>query len=266
MTSLSHLVARFSFARAGEPAINSERAHTMTVNTIANGRSAKAITPSVRPRVASRKATPFTIPCASIEGEPPASEWWARFVQSYTPLLMHVVRISSRDHDEAMDAYLFILERLQENDFRRLRAFSQKDGTAFTTWLCVVAKRLCIDRHRTLYGRLRVTGGGRANHTAIVRQHIVDLDGQLEKPDLIPDEDSENASAALERSELERGLRSARATLSPSDRLLLDLRFERNMSGRQIAQALNYPTPYHAYRRLGFVLRELKDRLEKRGF
>lgn len=179
---------------------------------------------------------------------------------------MHIARISSRNHDEAMDAYLYFLERLRENDFRRLRAFSRKEGTAFTTWLCVVAKRLCIDRHRSLYGRPRGSGDRRATHTAVVRQHIVDLDGQLEKPDLIADEHSETASAALERLELERGLRSARATLPSSDRLLLDLRFERNMSGRQIASALNYPTPHHAYRRLELVLRELKNRLEKQGF
>ena len=252
MTSLSQVVARISLSRAGEPAINSERAHTMTVENLAKGRS--------------RERTPFSIPCASSDGEQPASDWWARFVQTYTPLLMHVARISSRDHDEAMDTYLFILERLQENDFRRLRAFSQKERTAFTTWLCVVAKRLCIDRHRSLYGRFRGTADSRANYTAIVRQQIVDLDGQLEKPDLIPDEHSENASAALERSELARGLRSARATLLPSDRLLLHLRFERDMSGREIAQALNYPTPYHAYRRLETVLRDLKGRLEERGF
>lgn len=252
MTGIAHLVARLRFARAGEPAINSERAHTMTVNNLAKRRS--------------RERTPISIPSVPVDAARSASDWWAGFVQRYTPLLMHIARISSRDHDEAMDAYLFFLERLQENDFRRLRAFSQKDGTAFTTWLCVVAKRLYIDRHRSLYGRPRGTGDRRANHTAIVRQHIVDLDGPLEKPDLVPDEHSENASAALERLELERGLRSARATLPPSDRLLLDLRFERNMSGRQIAQVLKYPTPYHAYRRLELVLRELKDRLEKGGF
>src|SRR5690348_7962664 len=83
-------------------------------------------------------------------------EAWAEFIQVHHRLLIHVARSTSgqRDEDAAMDAYTFILDRLRENDFRRLRAFVADGRSTFVTWLVVVTKRLCIDFARARYGRL----------------------------------------------------------------------------------------------------------------
>ena len=52
-----------------------------------------------------------------------------------------------------MDGYAHVLERLREHDCRRLRGYAPDGRTKFTTWLVVVARRLCLDFHRHRYGR-----------------------------------------------------------------------------------------------------------------
>ena len=44
-----------------------------------------------------------------------------------------------------MDHYAFMLDRLQEDGFHRLRAFAGDGRGQFTTWLVVVARRLCVE-------------------------------------------------------------------------------------------------------------------------
>src|SRR5204862_509166 len=64
-----------------------------------------------------------------------------------------VARSLTTDHDAAMDGYAHVLERLREHDCRRLRGYAPDGRTKFTTWLVVVARRLCLDFHRHRYGR-----------------------------------------------------------------------------------------------------------------
>jgi len=91
---------------------------------------------------------------------------WASFVKSHSRLLLHVARSIGRDYDAAMDAYAYLLELLRADDCRRLRAYAADGRSKFTTWLVVVARRLCLDHLRHRYGRLREeggsSGGGRA--------------------------------------------------------------------------------------------------------
>jgi RNA polymerase sigma factor (sigma-70 family) len=83
-------------------------------------------------------------------------EAWARFLELYSRLLFDVVRRFERDAEAVTDCYLFICEQLSENGFRRLLRF-QPDGPArFSTWLCAVARNLCLDWHRREFGRHRV--------------------------------------------------------------------------------------------------------------
>ena len=53
------------------------------------------------------------------------------------------------------DGYAYLLDRLQADDFARLRAYAADGRARFSTWLVVVAQRLCIDFHRSRYGRIR---------------------------------------------------------------------------------------------------------------
>src|SRR5688500_3349500 len=58
---------------------------------------------------------------AAHRGDP--DEAWAAHVAKCSRLLMTVARDVAPGHDAAMDAYAFVLERLREDDCRRLRGF-----------------------------------------------------------------------------------------------------------------------------------------------
>jgi DNA-directed RNA polymerase specialized sigma24 family protein len=61
-----------------------------------------------------------------------------------------------------MEKYLFVCQKLAENDFARLRRFRQRDSSKapkFTTWLAAVTCNLCIDAHRARHGRRQLPRG-----------------------------------------------------------------------------------------------------------
>ena len=58
---------------------------------------------------------------------------------------------------------------------------------------------------------------------------------------------------------------AATARLGATDRLLLKLRFDDDLSAREIAGLLALPTPFHVYRRLNALLQELRRVLQQRG-
>jgi DNA-directed RNA polymerase specialized sigma subunit len=70
----------------------------------------------------------------------------------------------------------------------------------------------------------------------------------------------------LEHEDLARALRTALSSLAPSDRLMLQLRFEADYSATEIARVLSLPTPFHVYRRLRVLLAGLRQTLGKGGF
>ena len=92
-----------------------------------------------------------------LEAPDPASRErsWARLLERHSGLLLHAAKRFGTGHDEAMDRYLYMLEELRRDDFRRLRALSPAGAGKFSTWLLVVAYRLCGDFHRKRYGRER---------------------------------------------------------------------------------------------------------------
>jgi RNA polymerase sigma factor (sigma-70 family) len=83
-------------------------------------------------------------------------EAWARFLELYSPILFDVVRRFERDGEAVSDCYLYICEQLSANGFRRLRRFRPDGPARFSTWLCAVARNLCLDWHRHEFGRHRV--------------------------------------------------------------------------------------------------------------
>ena len=200
-----------------------------------------------------------------LSGRAPSAEAWESFARHYTPLLLHVAWRNSRTHDEAMDAYAFVLECLREEDCRRLRSFSMRSGTRFTTWLVVVAKRICIDYHRARYGRSRQCHGPEGGARQL-RQRLAELRCEADVLAGLPDESAEIAGTLVERVELSEQLGNLRALLDPADQLLLLLRFENDLSGAQIAATLGYPSAFHVYRRINRILCDLKVRLEEKGY
>jgi RNA polymerase sigma factor (sigma-70 family) len=191
---------------------------------------------------------------------------WEQLIAGHTRLLLGVARSFGGGHDEAMERYSYILEKLREGDFRRLRAF-QADGSArFSTWLTVASRRLCLDHHRTRYGRSRPErdSSDAAPLRAIRRQLADSLSAEFDT-DLLPDAGALPADHAAVRAERDTGLRDALQALPPRDRLLLTLRFEDDLSAARIGGILGFPTPFHVYRRLNAVLGQLRVALQSRG-
>jgi RNA polymerase sigma factor (sigma-70 family) len=199
-------------------------------------------------------------------------EAWAGLIRDYSPLLLHAARSLGGDQDVVMDRYTFILESLRADDFRRLRAYAADRRTKLSTWLIVVSTRLCLDEYRHRYGRSRPSHedslNGKQSPEGARRQQrkaLVDLAGaEIDLADL-PDERAGSPDHHIRRDELYGALKDVLATLAPQDRLLLRLRFEDGFSVPRIATAMGFTTPFHAYRRLEQLFRELRPLLQSRG-
>lgn len=191
---------------------------------------------------------------------------WDELIGRNTRLLMAVARSFGGDHDDAMERYSYILEKLRESEFRRLRAYDSAAGATFSTWLTVTARHLCLDRHRSQFGRSRPEhkSDGSTSLRA-VRRALSDLTEGDIPPESIPDAASQPADAIAMRGELDTCLREALSRLTPRERLLITLRFEDDMPASRIAAIVGMPTPFHVYRRLNAILGHLRAVLESRG-
>lgn len=81
---------------------------------------------------------------------------WDRLVDDYSDLILGVIARYTRDVDTRMDAYLYVLEELKAQDFRRLRHYSETAGPrpcSFATWLKLVVRNLYFDWFRHAHGR-----------------------------------------------------------------------------------------------------------------
>jgi RNA polymerase sigma factor (sigma-70 family) len=191
-------------------------------------------------------------------------EAWSQFLAMYSRVLLHTCRTVVRDRDAAMDGYAHVLEKLGEDCYRRLRAYTPHLTTRFTTWLVVVTRRLVLDYHRHRYGRPRSENGTRREERA-VRRRLEDLVATELDAEQIATPSSNSPDFRLRRQELARALDDALDELAPSDRLLLALRFEDERPVSEIAATMKLPTVFHVYRRVGAALSELKRALARRG-
>jgi RNA polymerase sigma factor (sigma-70 family) len=164
-----------------------------------------------------------------------------------------------------MDAYAYLLDHLSADDFRKLRGYAFHSSSKFTTWLVVVARRLCIDYGRTRYGRVRNTESERERIRIQNRRRLDNLVNDLKETDEIPDENGLSADRQLESIELTAELNAAIDSIPPGDQLLLRLRFDDGLSAAEIAVLLHYPSQFQVYRRLNSVLATLRARLRARG-
>lgn len=191
---------------------------------------------------------------------------WEQFVRVHSRLLLYAARSLGGDHDAAMDRYTFALEHLRAEDFHRLRTYASDGRTKFTTWLLVVTRRLCLDHYRQRYGRTSTNPGDNlSSRNRAARRRLADSMGELIDPAFLDDSSHQGAELELESSQVQTHLNAALAALGPRDRLLLKLRFEEDLSAREIAGILGLATPFHVYRRLNGLLAGLRAALHKRG-
>jgi len=192
-------------------------------------------------------------------------EGWTEFLRVHHRLLLHVARSRARDHDIAMDAYAFILDHLRQDDFRRLRAFVSDGRSAFTTWLVVVAKRLCIDFERERYGRTARNAGATSGEQEAQRRRLIDLTSAELDLASIPDPSERTPETIFDEATVRQALHDAIAELEPRDRLILALRFEDGLTAERIASTLDMASPFHVYRQLNRILAVLRRRLRFLG-
>jgi len=189
---------------------------------------------------------------------------WTAFVTANSKLILYVAHSLGGDHDDVMDRYAFVLEQLRRDDFHRLRGYGADGRGKFTTWLVVVARRLCLDHRREKYGRMRGEDEGRENGHRM-RGRLVDLvsdDAELLK---LVDTSGAGPEEGLRVRQLDGALKSAIAALDPDDRLLLTLRFEDELSAPQIARIMSCRSQFDVYRRLRRVLDTLRTVLIRNG-
>lgn len=82
---------------------------------------------------------------------------WEMFISRYNKLVMAVIHKLVDDYDEAMDLYVYTLEKVKERDCKRLTDYSVKPRSyGFDTWIAVVARNCCMDWFRKEKGRKRL--------------------------------------------------------------------------------------------------------------
>jgi RNA polymerase sigma factor (sigma-70 family) len=197
--------------------------------------------------------------------DPARDEAWAAFVHAYTGPILRTARSLGGDADSAMDRYAFVLDRLREDGCRRLRAYVRPGAGEFVLWLAVVVRRLCLDHYRERYGRARPNTRGAAASDRAGRRRLVDLVADRTDPSLLAGPGQAAPDEVLVKAERMRALSAALDRLAPADRLMLRLRFAEELSAREIAKLMRFPTLFHVYRRLDRVLRELRRTLDQLG-
>jgi RNA polymerase sigma factor (sigma-70 family) len=191
---------------------------------------------------------------------------WAEFVNRHSRLILHVSRSHGGDRDAVMDRYAFILERLHDDDLRRLRTWTRERRSQFTTWLTVVAQRASLDLYRSRYGRPRDDSSSSAER--IARRRLADLLVDEIVDERLSDDSGNGAThpeLSLRSSELVDRLHEAVRGIPAEDQLLLALRYRDSLTAAQIARTLNYPSQFQVYRRLDRVLATLRLALRRRG-
>jgi RNA polymerase sigma factor (sigma-70 family) len=192
---------------------------------------------------------------------------WDELIAHHSRLLIAVARTLSTDPDDVMDRYTYILGKLREGDFRRLRSFESDRGAAFSTGLAATARNLCLDHHRSRFGRQRSPrSDGPSALLAAARRAL--NDPQYSSSDVDPDamhDDSMSPETGLTLHYRDTCLRDEVDRLSAREKLLLTLRFRDDMSASRIARIVGLPTPFHVYRSLNAILQQLRAGLERRG-
>jgi RNA polymerase sigma factor (sigma-70 family) len=191
---------------------------------------------------------------------------WEGLIAQHTRLILAVARSFGGGSDEAMDRYAFVLEKLREADFRRLRTFRSDAGARFSTWLTITTRRLCLDYHRGVYGRVRDTI--QSDESLLVRRIRRNLLEPVDDEQALAAAVDGTATSAERRTMLDERdaiLREEIEKLPAHERLLLALRFEDDLPASRIAAIVALPNPFSVYRQLSSTLARLRVALEVRG-
>ncbi|MEZ5346457.1 MAG: sigma-70 family RNA polymerase sigma factor [Pyrinomonadaceae bacterium] len=84
---------------------------------------------------------------------------WKLFCEKHSDFIYTMLRHMGFDYDAAMERFVYVFEKLCEDDFRRLKSvkYAGDDGD-LTPWLRQVVKNLCISWAWSKNGRKRILG------------------------------------------------------------------------------------------------------------
>jgi RNA polymerase sigma factor (sigma-70 family) len=191
---------------------------------------------------------------------------WTAFIRTHSDLILRAVRSFGRDHDARMDLYAHVLEELSRDDFRRLRSYPARGSGRFSYWLALVVRRLCVDHLRHVYGRSQGSPAAPVEQERHARKRLVELLGENIQIGSLRDASGGDPESELRARELEEALAAALGATDPRDLLLLKLRFNDDLSAREVARLMGFPTVFHVYRRQNAILESLRNSLQSRGF
>ena len=232
----------------------------------APSRRAPLNVPEIPDRVAGTEDRPEALAAllaAADEGE--REQAWGRFLEDYSDVRLRSACGSRLGYDDAMDRYAFVLDQLRASNFRRLRRFQPRGSARFTTWLVLVARRLCLDHRRHRYGRRPVSDGSAKAEARAVRRRLADLVGEHVDVADLTDDASAGPEATLAADERRRVVELALTGLEPRVRLLLVLRFGRGLTAREIGDLMGYPSQFHVFRHLRTVLATVRQSMIQAG-
>jgi DNA-directed RNA polymerase specialized sigma24 family protein len=82
---------------------------------------------------------------------------WGLFLERHAGAMLAMLRGLGFDRDQAMDRFVYVCEKLSEDDFRRLRSVRRLgQRSELTPWLRAVVRNLCVNWAWSLEGRRRL--------------------------------------------------------------------------------------------------------------
>jgi len=190
---------------------------------------------------------------------------WERVVAKFSRLILRVTHKALKQRDDAMDAYVFVLDHLVADDYRRIRTYAADGRCKFTTWLVVVTQRAGQDFVRHKYGRKSETNGKTPVDSDDVRRQLAREMNLVVDPATVPDENGAAPDAAIRAQQLLQILKEAISELPIEDRLLLKLKYGDDLPASAIARFLGWSSPFDVYHRLDFLKKLLRYKLRLRG-
>jgi RNA polymerase sigma factor (sigma-70 family) len=171
---------------------------------------------------------------------------WDSFVLQYSNLVYHTIKKTLIHHhvetraDLVEDLYQEFFISLLRNDYKKLRQFKGAHSCSLASWLRLLTVRLTIDFLR----KQAPTSGGVAG--GAMSRHIPD------------------AAEPLLNEQQQSLLNQAIQTLSPRDRILLDLCYRQALAYEEIARLLN--TSVNAvYAQKSRVLEKIREAVRRSG-
>jgi len=198
-------------------------------------------------------------------------EAWKAFVEQYSRLFLHTIHRtlpgSPADYDHVMNCYAYVLDQLRQDGFHRLCGFDANGSGKFTTWIVFVVRRLCVDCNRNLYGRATASTkrGIPISPEQRTRRRLTDLIAEELDLSRTPDPTASDPELEVRRVELSRTLEAAVQGLSGREQLLLKLRFQDELTGKEIARVVGLASPFHVYRKLNSLFGALRKELRGNG-